>query len=216
MTTSAGSVTHWLSQLKAGDPAAAQKLWERYFRRLVGLARKKLQESPRRAADEEDVALSAFATFCRRAEAGQFSQLSDRDSLWRLLAVITARKAIRLVGEERSQKRGGAIRVTKGRAADPDFVPTGLGGAAGVVGLEDLISREPTPDFAAQVAEEFQRLLGMLGDHDLRSLALWKMEGYSNDEIATKLRCVPRTVERRLRLIRRLWEKEFTPQETDS
>jgi hypothetical protein len=103
--TAAGSVTHWLSQLKAGDPAAAQKLWERYFRRLVGLARKKLQEAPRRAADEEDVALSAFATFCRRAEDGQFSQLSDRDGLWRLLVVITARKAIRLVGEEHCQTR---------------------------------------------------------------------------------------------------------------
>ena len=57
------SVTHWINQLKAGDPDAAQKLWERYFRRLVSLARKK-----RRAADEEDVALSAFDSFCRGAE----------------------------------------------------------------------------------------------------------------------------------------------------
>jgi DNA-directed RNA polymerase specialized sigma24 family protein len=87
---------------------------------------------------------------------------------------------------------------------------------AEVVGLEDLISREPTPDFAAQVAEEFQRLRGTLGDRELRSLAVRKMEGYTTNEIAAKLDCVPRTIERRLRLIRRLWEQEFTAQGTDS
>ena len=66
------SVTQWIDRLKAGDPDAAQELWERYFRRLVGLARKKLRAAPRRAADEEDVALSAFDSFCRGAEQGRF------------------------------------------------------------------------------------------------------------------------------------------------
>ena len=42
------SVTHWIGQLRAGDPVAAQHLWEGYFRRLVGLARGKLQGLPRR------------------------------------------------------------------------------------------------------------------------------------------------------------------------
>jgi hypothetical protein len=66
--SSEGSVTQWLGQLQAGDPAAVQPLWERYFQRLVGLARLKLRGAPRRAADEEDVALSAFDSFCRNAE----------------------------------------------------------------------------------------------------------------------------------------------------
>src|SRR5262249_37281756 len=61
---SEGSVSHWIGQLKAGDHAAAQELWNNYFHRLVGLARKKLEGAPRRAADEEDVALSAFTSFC--------------------------------------------------------------------------------------------------------------------------------------------------------
>src|SRR5262245_33091123 len=39
---SEGSVTHWLGQLQAGDPAAVQALWERYFSRLVELVRQKL------------------------------------------------------------------------------------------------------------------------------------------------------------------------------
>jgi hypothetical protein len=67
-----GSVTHWINALKGGDPAAAQKLWERYFARLVGLARKKLQGTRHLTADEEDVALSAFDSFCRGAAAGRF------------------------------------------------------------------------------------------------------------------------------------------------
>src|SRR5438874_3477307 len=88
-------VTVWLGQLVAGDPAAARPLWDRYFHRLVGLARKRLRDAPRRAADEEDVALSAFDSFCRNAEAGRFPDLTDRDGLWRGLATFTLRKATR-------------------------------------------------------------------------------------------------------------------------
>src|SRR6516164_6398408 len=94
------SVTPWIDRLKAGDPDAAQKLWERYFRRLLGLARRKLGAAPRRAADEEDVALSAFDSFCRAAEQGRFPRLSDRSDLWQLLVLLTARKAFDLAQHE--------------------------------------------------------------------------------------------------------------------
>src|SRR5437660_6776624 len=99
------SVTQWIDRLKTGDPDAAQKLWERYFRRLVGLARKKLRDTPRRAADEEDVALSAFNNFCRGVQHGRFPQLSDRDNLWQLLVTITVQKAIDLMRREGREKR---------------------------------------------------------------------------------------------------------------
>src|SRR2546423_11697663 len=101
------SVTHWIDQLKGGDPAAIRRLWEAYFPRLVGLARKKLREAPRRAADEEDVALSAFDSFCDGAAQGRFPRLTDRDDLWHVLVTITARKAVQLVRHELRQKRGG-------------------------------------------------------------------------------------------------------------
>src|SRR5436309_4156959 len=94
--SSAGSVTTWVGRLRAGDGAAAQRLWERYFRRLVGLARERLRGLRRRAADEEDVALSAFDSFCRGVGQGRFPRLDDRNNLWELLVVITARKAIDL------------------------------------------------------------------------------------------------------------------------
>src|SRR5947207_15944655 len=105
---SGDSVTLWIKQLKAGDRQAVQQLWERYFHRLVGLARKRLRDTPRRAADEEDVALSAFDSFCRNAGAGRFPDLADRDGLWRLLAAFTVRKATRHLRDAARQKRGGA------------------------------------------------------------------------------------------------------------
>ena len=105
--SSGGSVTRWLGQLQEGDSAAARQLWERYFRRLVGLARKRLRGAPRRAADEEDVALSAFDSFCRAAAQRRFPRLDDRHDLWQLLVVITDRKAGALARATRRQKRGG-------------------------------------------------------------------------------------------------------------
>jgi DNA-directed RNA polymerase specialized sigma24 family protein len=192
-----GSVTRWLAPLQEGDRAAAQQLWERYFRRLVGLARKKLQGAPRRAADEEDVALSAFDSFCRNAEQGRFPQLADRDSLWRLLVTITTRKAAHQVRDEGRQKRGG------GNAPLTD--------AAAESALAEVLSREPSPEFAALMTEAFQRLLRRLGDKELEKVALLRMEGYTVEEVARQLDYAPRTVKRKQALIRNIWEKETPP-----
>ena len=185
--SSGGSVTHWIGLLKAGDHQAAQPLWERYFGQLVTLARKRLRGSPRRVADEEDVALCAFDSFCKDARLGRFPRLGDRNDLWRLLVTITAQKSLDLQRREKAQKRGA------GRLA------------AAEAEVEELLGRGPTPAFAALMADECRRLLERLGDEQLRSIALWKMEGYSTEEIADKLRCVPCTVERRLQVIRKLW-----------
>src|SRR3954463_3922180 len=102
-----GSVTLWLGALRAGDLDAAQPLWERYFAQLVRLARARLRATPRTDADEEDAALSAFDSFCDGAAHGRFPSLADRDELWRLLVVLTARKAAAQARRQRRQKRGG-------------------------------------------------------------------------------------------------------------
>jgi len=183
-----GSVTHWLAQLPTGDSAAAQQLWERYFQRLVGLARKRLQGARIRYADEEDVALSAFHSFLRRAQDGRFPQLADRDNLWHLLVTITARKACHLLRDSRREKRMGDWKREEAN-------------------LELVVGNKPSPEFAAQVVEEFQRLLEHLDDTFLRSVAVGKMEGYTNEELAARLHVAPRTIERKLRIIRGLWEK---------
>jgi DNA-directed RNA polymerase specialized sigma24 family protein len=195
--SSEGSVTRLIGLLKAGDRAAAQPLWELYFHRLVELARARLRATPQGAADAEDVALSAFDSFYRRAERGQFPRLADRDDLWQVLFVITVRKAANLAHHEGRQSRGAGRVLTLSDLAD--------------LGVEPALSPEPTPALAAQIADECRRLLGLLGDETLRRVALWKMEGDTNAEVAAKLDCVEQTVERKLRAIRRLWADEMTP-----
>jgi DNA-directed RNA polymerase specialized sigma24 family protein len=201
---SAGSITYWLEQLKTGDQAAVQRIWERYFQRLVELARKRLQSAPRRAADEEDVALNAFDSFYRRAREGRFPQLLDREDLWQVLVLITSRKVRNLIRNERAQKRGGGEVQNESALPGGDSAPEGTAFAS-------LISQEPDPGFAVQVAEDYQRLLATLGRDELRSIAVWKLEGFTNEEIAAKLSCAKATIERKLRLIRSTWEKEIGP-----
>jgi DNA-directed RNA polymerase specialized sigma24 family protein len=190
-------VTRWIALLKAGDPTAVQPLWQDYFLRLSRLARARLRITARGAADEEDVALSAFDSFCRRAEHGQFPRLEDRDDLWQLLVVLTVRKAANLIHHEGRQSRG------RGRLRRLSDVPTPE--------LERLLGAEPSPEFAAEAADECRRLLDRLGDATLRQVALWKLEAYTNAEIAAELGCAETTVERKLRSIRRIWDQEPTP-----
>ncbi len=191
-----GSITRWIDDLKAGDKAAAQPLWDRYFDRLVRLARARLSAERRRSAeaDEEDAALSAFESFCAGAARGQFPQLADRDELWRLLVLITARKVQAQSRREGRRKRGGGmVRREADLLAGHDRA------------VAEVPAADPTPEIAAMVAEECGRLLEALGDDSLRAVALARMEGYTNDEIATQLGCARRTVARRLDLIRKTW-----------
>jgi DNA-directed RNA polymerase specialized sigma24 family protein len=189
-----GFVTRLIVMLKEGNRAVSQQLWESYFARLVGLARARLRNISGRVADEEDVALSAFDSFYRRAENGQFPRLEDREDLWQLLFVLTVRKAINLVNYQGRKSRGGG-----GVQSLTDL---------DLVGAEAIFGAEPSPDLAAQLTEECQRLLARLPDESLRTVALWKMEGYTNAEIGARLGCVPQTVERKLRSIRKVWSNE--------
>jgi DNA-directed RNA polymerase specialized sigma24 family protein len=190
-----GSITGCLRSLERGNPQAAQAIWDRYFQRLVSLARTRLRSAHRRVADEEDVVLSVLDSFFRRAGSGQYPRLEDRDDLWKLLYVLTVRKAINLVRHERRPSRGG------GRLS----VLSELEGLE----VEEVIGDVPTPELAAQMADECQQLLDRLGNTTLRQVALWKMEGYSNVEIAGKLSCVTHTVERKLRSIREIWSTDL-------
>ena len=194
-----GSVTRWIGDLVASGAtdSAAQKLWERYFGRLVHLARDRLRAGPRGPADAEDAALSAFDSFCRGAAAGRFPRLDDRDDLWALLVTLTVRKAYAQVRRERRLKRGGGRVRTE----------QGLGGAAPDAGggLDEIVGREPTPELAAMMAEQYLHLLEGLADETLRRIATWKLEGYSIEEIAARLGCGRRTIERKLGVIRSSW-----------
>jgi DNA-directed RNA polymerase specialized sigma24 family protein len=200
---SQGSVTRWITELKEGDPGAAQGLWERYFARMVDLARARLRASRGRdaASDEEDAALSAFDSLCAGLARGQFPRLSDREDLWRLLVVITTRKAMAQARRQLREKRGGGtVRPSA------DFADRGPDDEDDV--LARAVGSEPTPEFAAMIAEEYRCLLERLDDDVLRRVAVLRMEGHTGDEIAGQLGCARRTVARQLALIRRILDTD--------
>jgi len=198
MAPDEGSVTLWIGALRAGDEEAARQLWSRYYEALVRLARARLRA--RAVADEEDVALSAFGSFCAGVARGRFPDIADRYDLWRLLVTMTARKAVNQHRRESRQKRGA------GRVVLQSALVAGQESEADA--MRQVIGTEPSPEFAAMVAEECGRRLDGLPDDSLRLVALLKMEGYANDEIAERLGCGPRTVTRKLKVIRKAWVVE--------
>jgi len=195
-------VTYWLRQLGTGDEEAARLLWQRYYRELVELAQARLGTTPRRVADEEDVALSVMRSLYEGAARGQFAELVNRQELWQLLATITVRKVVdrqRLLGQ---QKRGsGRVRGDCVLLANDD---DGSG-----VAFDQFGGDAPTPEVLAIAAEEFQRLMVLLNDDRLRQIAQWKLEGYTNEEIAVRLALTCRSIERKLQQIRQVWEGEL-------
>ena len=189
-------VSQWMQHLAEGDACAAQKIWNSYFGKLVCLARRKLEGIPKRDADEEDVALSAMNSFYQGLVQHKFDHLHDRDDLWKLLVTITVRKATARRRSYFAQKRGGG--QVRGESIFGQHEDNQRG-------LADILGTEPTPELAAGVAENCSLMLEQLQDETLRQIALWTLEGYRTEEIAVKLGCVRRTVERKLERIREIW-----------
>jgi RNA polymerase sigma factor (sigma-70 family) len=180
------SVTRLIRAVQDDRTSAVGPLLAVYFDRLVQLARARLQNVPGMAGYDEDLALRSFYSIYRRVrDPGRPLQLAGRDDLWRLLATRTISRAIDLTRRHR-----------------PGEVP-------GAGDVEQLLGREPTPEQAAELADECRRLLDLLDDPQLRQIALWKVEGYTNEEIAARLDCVPRTIERKVGRIRLLWKHEL-------
>jgi DNA-directed RNA polymerase specialized sigma24 family protein len=198
---SENSVSLWLDGLREGNDADVKRLWDRYFRRLVNLASTRLPGHARRVTDEEDVALSAFHSFCDRVGRGQFPQLADRDDLWRILVTITIRKVAESLRHQTRLKRGGGAVLSQS---------VKMGDSELDLGMAQALSTEPTPEAAAQFAEDYERLLEKLEDPTLRAVAVRKLEGHSREEIAETLGTSVRTVDRKLTLIRLMWQEELS------
>lgn len=205
------AVTLWVKSLENGDQDAASQLWEYCFPRLLRYSVKRLPDNLRRVMDEEDIALSAFKSFCLGAKKGSFENLAGRDELWKLLLCITARKAQNHIRHETRKKRGGGkvsgesiFQLGKDNSGDQ---PTG--------GIGQVPEDGPSPELLAQITEDFKNYMDLLNDETLRAIAILRIEGYSVDEIADRVGCAKRSVERRLNLIRKTWtnQEEKGPEE---
>jgi RNA polymerase sigma factor (sigma-70 family) len=198
------SVSEWLGQLKAGEAEAAQKLWERYSQGLINLARQKLHNVPRIAADEEDVAQSVFTSICRAAAEGRIQDVKSRDDLWWTLLAITKHKVVNYIRHETAQKRGQGRVRNEADFAIPSDEQT-------CFKLDELVGDTPTPEFLFMLKEQFQYLLDSLRDDRFRMIAIARVEGYTVEEIANKLGISCRAVERKLQLIRSKWSESLRP-----
>ncbi len=194
--TDTNEVTNWIEQVKDGDSHAELQIWQHYFERLVRTVRRNLRGQNRAISDEEDIVASVFESFYKAAEAGRFPDLADRDELWRLLLKMSARKVIDKRRHDQRQRRGdGAIAQS---LASPDGEQ-----------LLQIVGDHPTPEMIAMMTETIEQLLQLLRGGELQEIAIAKLDGLSNAEIASKLNCSERTVERRLHLIREKLQQQL-------
>jgi len=191
------NVSHWIDLVKFGDSAAANRIWQHYFERLVQSVRRRLLGQNRAVSDEEDIVLSVFDSFYAAAEKGRFPDLSDRDDLWRLLLRMSARKVIDKRRHDLRQRRGGEVEICSldDRGDDENII--------------QAVGDEPSPEMVLMMNESVEQFFSHLGVGHLRDLAGAKLEGYSNAELAQRLQCSERTIERRLHLIREKCKQEL-------
>ena len=196
-----GSVTQLIHRFRSGSPdasdEAARRVWERYLPRLLRLARSHLDRRIRVLQNEEDVVQSMGRSFFRRLRRGEFD-LADRDALWALLVTITLNKARNAADRHLAARRD----VRRERPLPPSD-ESRSDAPHGAFALEVA---EPTPAEVAAFNEALEQRLRDLPERDLRQVALMKLEGYTNREVAEAMECSERSVERKLNLIRKRWE----------
>lgn len=186
------SISQWITELKHGDPEAARRIWDRYFPRLCRFSRDKLGFVARRAQDEEDLALSAINALCARAADGRFQQLNDRNDLWQILMMIATRKAANVHRRPAIRKEFGERDILRedGRSWNLDL----------------LADSPASPEFLDCIDIHCEELLALLSDK-LRAVAILKLRGYSNEEIANLRQRGLSTIERYLQMIREIWKE---------
>lgn len=175
--------------------------WKRYRARLLGFIRKTLGVGKSRFYDEDDLVQITFENFFNGIVDGRIDDWGRRDP-WPLLAVIARRKMVDCFHYEHRRKRG------NGRVQNESSLPR-TNGSAAERPLSQLVVDPATPMADVIWEERYGRLLDKLNDASLRRVAVLKVDGYKNEEIAELMNCSRATVCRRLSTIRNLWRDDF-------
>ncbi len=199
-------ITLLIRKVEAGDAESASELWNFCFSRLQSYCRRKLPGNLRRILDEEDVALSAFKSFCLGAQDGKFGPIDGRDEFWKLLYCIAARKAGVSLRYQQAIKRGGG-QVT-GESAFLVTNPSQHGESVPRP-IEQVAESNVSPVSIEAFLTDCEELFELLDTDELRIIAMMRVEGYAVEEIAERIGCAKRSVERRLNLIRQIWKSAF-------
>ncbi|MDO4550644.1 MAG: ECF-type sigma factor [Planctomycetia bacterium] len=193
------TLTNWVSRLAAGDSSAMEHVFSRYFDQLVTLAVQKMHGLNQVARSGEDIALSAIKSLYFGLK-NEKIQLCTEDDLWGCLFCITVRKTVAERRREFAQKRGGVEkRIFSGNEA--------LNEDDGGELFDRVVGNEPSPQLAAQMAENADELLSLFEENSTqRQIVSMKLQGMTTPEIANHLNLIPRTVFWHLEKIRNRWE----------
>lgn len=194
MTKGDGSITKAVEGLRCNDASSTQILWERFFAKLCNFAESKIYKRHRRLLDADEIATNAFMALVEGVRAKRFERVRNRDELWQMLVLIAARQTINAQKRIERAKRGA------GKVQDSSAF-----GEHGIGSVVDFVKRDLDPDIALQLQDLSDQLLSQLPGDDLKRIALLRMAGYSNAEIAQILEVSERTIERKLAAVRRYW-----------
>jgi RNA polymerase sigma factor (sigma-70 family) len=187
------SLSACLPKLLAGDDKTFDLAFQQFFERICLVVKQQFQNNKFRHADEEDIALSVFNALHQAIQNKKYEQLEDTRQLFNLLKTIAKNKAIGLLRAEESLKRGaGRLRGDSVFAKPDELVGNGWDMVQGA---------EPAPDYIAALNDSWQNALGQL-TADLQRIALLKIQGYENLEIAQELGISLSTVERRVAILK--------------
>jgi RNA polymerase sigma-70 factor (ECF subfamily) len=181
-----------LDKCHSGNEEAAREIFDRYVDRLLALARRHMSQRLAVRVDPEDVVLSVFRTFFHRAKEGQFV-VEEQDDLCKLLVRITVRKTLQQAAFHRAAKRD--FEAEAGRTASLESK------------LQEMLEQEPSPDEAVSFLDQLEHFLSQLKPQERQILEM-RSQGYTVDEIASRLGTYDRKVRRIVERIRGLAERE--------
>ena len=192
------SVTDWITQLRNGHSSACDKLWPFYLQRLTAIISQKLESSRTGVSDEEDVLIDTCEVCFRKIREGVYPNISSRHDLWRLLTKIATRKSIDQI--RRSRKGVDRLRLdaTEIHSSSSSFE---------VNHIDNFAGTEPTPEFAAMVADESRYRLSQLPEKMVGVVQL-RMQGFTLREIAEKTGISLPTVQRYISFVREMWSQD--------
>jgi RNA polymerase sigma-70 factor (ECF subfamily) len=181
-----------ISKFRKGDQDAAKQIVDRYLDRLLTLARRRISQRLASRVDPEDIVQSVFRTFFGRVKDGQFV-FADQDDLCKLLMRITLHKTLRQVAYHKAAKRDPNMETPHGEHHHEQLMA--------------LFDEEPTQEATVAFLDQLEHFLGQLRPQE-REILEMRLQGHSNEDIATKLGIYDRKIRRVIEHVRAIAQKE--------
>jgi RNA polymerase sigma-70 factor, ECF subfamily len=167
-------------RLRSGDESAASEVYNRYSKRVFGLVHQQMADRLRAQVQPEDIVQSVFKSVFRGINTGNYDA-PPGGTLWQLMAIVAVHKVRRNARLRSAQRRD--ARRTQSLNAMENF---------------DTADDCTSDEFEAAIREAIENL-----KESEQDVVLLRVQGYSVEEIASKLERSRRSIERTLHNIRK-------------